>query len=393
MTGRRSCVPFLAAGILLLAGCSGEPTAPGTTAAAARPARLAVATPSLAAHGLYSRLPFPDSPDRLVANLQAAYQRMDVDGYRQLLSPDYLLELQPGTIAAYPDVGDGLDAREDRRCHERLFSGRDVTDPLAQPVPGVQAVRIETMMRLGTWTLSPSNDPIPDTRYAAYEVRLLFDRGPQFSTLVVQGMVLFYVVSRDSLWNGQVRPYYRLRGVRDVTDEGGAASQAPDELGVYLDGAGASNCGSRPAFAPFALYLLLKSPAGPTDGYECTVTMSGAPHSLLATTLPPGSLDMDGTADGFAVGSATPFVPDAGGALLLCTWEVLLGSGDPLPVLLGPATVPSLPGGWPVVASGSGLRRCSVASGRLELPVAVINGDCPPRFETVSLGALLCRYR
>lgn len=393
MTGRRTRVPVLAAGILLLAGCSGEPTATGPTAVAARPAGLSVATPSVATPGLSSRQPFPDTPDRLVANLRAAYERMDVDGYRQLLSPGYLLELQPGTIAAFPDVGDGLDAREDRRGHERLFSGRDVTDPLGQPVPGVRAVRVETMIRLGTWNLSPPNDPIPDTRYAAYEVRLLFDRGPQLPTLAVQGMVLFYVVSRDSLWNGQVRPYYRLRGVRDITDEGGAASQAPDELGVYLDGAGASNCGSRPAFAPFALYLLLKSPAASTDGYECTVTMSGAPHSLLATTLPPGCLDVDGTADGFAVGSATPFVPDAGGALLLCTWEVVLGNGDPLSCLLGPATVPSLPGGWPVVVGGSELRRCTIASGRLELPVAVINGDCPPRFEIVSLGALVCRYR
>ena len=398
MTGRRSWIPFCAAGLLLLAACTGEPTAPGPVAADGRPARPPVedragASSLIATPCLYSRPPFPDSNYLNVSNLRGAYERMDVDGYRQLLSPDYVLELQPGTIAAFPDMGTGLDVREDRRCHERLFSGRDLTDPLGQPVPGVRAVRVETLIRLGTWNRSPANDPIPDTIHAAYDVRLLLDRGPQFPTLVVRGMVLFYVVSRDSLWGGQVRPYYRLRGLRDMTDEGGAAGREPDELGVYLDEAGAAACGSRPAVSPFALYLLLKNPAAPTDAYECTVTMSGAPHSLLATVLPPGSFDVDGTADGFAVGSATPFVPDAGGALLLCTWEVMLANGDPLSCFLGPATVPSLPGGWPVVSGGSGLRSCAVASGHLELPVAVVNGDCPPRFETVSLGALMCRYR
>ncbi len=151
-----------------------------------------------------------------------------------------------------------------------------------------------------------------------------------------------------------------------------------DSFGVYFDTAGNTVESSAALFTPFNAYLLLMNPAGITDGYECTVNMTGAPFFALATVLPANSLDVDASAAGFAVGAAAP-LPTVNGAMLLCTWQLMVQATTPLSFYISQATLPSMPGGLPVVTGEGVLRRCGVASGDVTLPVARVNGaGLPP---------------
>jgi len=166
-----------------------------------------------------------------------------------------------------------------------------------------------------------------------------------------------------------------------------------DSFGVYFDTAGNVNSVAAPIFTPTPVYLLLMNPAGVTDGFECTVTPAGAPYFILSTTLPAGALDVDAAANGFAVGAASPFVNN-GGVMVLCTWSFMLQAATPLTFTISQATAPSLPGGLPVVTGGGVLRRCGVASGSVQLPVAQMNGTgtiIP--VETTSFGNVKSLFR
>lgn len=168
----------------------------------------------------------------------------------------------------------------------------------------------------------------------------------------------------------------------------------PDSFGVYFDVNGNSNVlPTQAAFMPFNVYLLLMNPAGTTDGFECTVTPTGAPFFALSTTLPAGSLDVDASANGFAVGAAAPFPTNAGGAMLLCTWSFMLQAQAQLQFFISQATSPSMPGGLPVVTGGGVLRRCGIASGSVTAPVASINGGTVVATEVSSFGNVKSLFR
>lgn len=163
--------------------------------------------------------PWPDTPDKLMANFQAIYEDMDFADFVQMLHPQYVTFLQQSTIDAFPDVGTTLDLEEELRIHERMFSKQDVTDPEGNLVPGVQSIDFQIFQRQGAWTVSPANDQIPNAEYALYDAVFEFDRGAGHTILKVQGAIKFYVVARDSLVNGVPKPYYRMRGQVDLTND------------------------------------------------------------------------------------------------------------------------------------------------------------------------------
>lgn len=208
MSGKlaRACVALAAvATVLLLSACSDDPA---PTPPVGPPAD------------------FPDTPDQLMANFQAAYEHMDPEQLMVTLHPQHLTYLQQETINNFPDLGPTLDRQEEQRIHERMFSGHDVTDPDGALVPGIQAVAFQTLQRQGNWALSPEGDTIPDTEMALYDVVILLDRGTNHTILKVQGSIKFYVVAHDSLIGGQTLPYYRMRGQVDLT-EGKAMEMTP----------------------------------------------------------------------------------------------------------------------------------------------------------------------
>ena len=151
-----------------------------------------------------------------------------------------------------------------------------------------------------------------------------------------------------------------------------------DSFGIYFDAGNSNNCTTGAVYTPFNVYLVLMNPTGNTNGFECTVTASGsAPNFALSTTMNgTGALDVDSTPNGFAVGAAANY-PVANGGLTLVTWSYMMtGAGD-MSFKIGPATIPSMTGGLPVVTGDGILRRCEVATCSAAIPVASVNGSCP----------------
>ncbi|MBK9776345.1 MAG: hypothetical protein IPP62_08320 [bacterium] len=151
-----------------------------------------------------------------------------------------------------------------------------------------------------------------------------------------------------------------------------------DSIGIYFDTGGNTNCAPVGMFVPTNIYLLLSNPAGPTNGFECTLTPVGVPYFILSTNLGPNTLDVDGSANGFAVGAASNY-PVVGGQIVLATLSVMLQGAGELAFYITDATAPSLAGELPVVTGDGVLRRCSVASGSVTIPVGGMNMSvCPP---------------
>ncbi len=165
-------------------------------------------------------LPWPGSADILMENFQTIYETMDITEYRKIMHPDFLTILQETTTEEFPDVGTTLDVNEELRIHERMFSGEALTDPDENFVPGVANISFSKFRALDTWALSPQDDIIPNALWAPFEVDFLFDRGQNFSTLKVAGVIKFFVTSKDSLHQGTTKPYFQMIGQVDLTNLG-----------------------------------------------------------------------------------------------------------------------------------------------------------------------------
>lgn len=168
----------------------------------------------------------------------------------------------------------------------------------------------------------------------------------------------------------------------------------PDQFGIYFDTQGNTVCGTAGPFVPTTVYLLLMNPRSATNGFECTVTATGVPHFILSTTLGgAGALDVDASQNGFAVGAAANY-PVVSGACVLVTFSLMLQTPGPLVFHIGPASIPSLPGGLPVVTGDGVLRLCGVASGDVNVPVAGFNTTmCGVSEEARSFGEVKSLFR
>jgi hypothetical protein len=167
-----------------------------------------------------SDLPFPGSPDVVMQNFQTIYETRDYDEFKLIMAPGFETILQQSTILGFPDVGETLDLNEELRIHQRMFSGDPVTDPNGDLVPGVANISFSRFINLETWADSAPTDPIPNSKWALYDVEFLFDRGQTFSTLIVEGTIKFYVTSRDSLHQGTMQQYHQMIRQVDLTSGG-----------------------------------------------------------------------------------------------------------------------------------------------------------------------------
>ena len=161
-------------------------------------------------------LPFAGSEDQVIANFRTVYEGMDFASFPDLMHPDFIMVLQPGTMEEFPDLGPTLDLAEETRIAERMFSGEPVTDPTGYLVPGIASIAFPVFERQGAWSDTPPTDPIPDSRSALYDVTILFQR-TGYSTLRVEGLMKFYVAGRDSFHDGADRVFYEMKGQLDLT--------------------------------------------------------------------------------------------------------------------------------------------------------------------------------
>jgi hypothetical protein len=177
-------------------------------------------TPSGPLVDLPETLPFPDSADQLMANFQTLYEDMDFQEYERLLAPEFETHLQEQTTHEFPGVGGTLDFQEEMRIHERMFSGDALTDQNGNFIPAVMAISLQGFRRAEDWAVAGPDDVVPGAEWAPYEVDILFDRGQQYSYLRAQGIIKFYVTSRDSVHRGSTKKYYQMVGQVDWTGLG-----------------------------------------------------------------------------------------------------------------------------------------------------------------------------
>lgn len=164
-----------------------------------------------------TRLPFPDSPDQLMANFLTIYETMQVYDYLRTMHPEFETILQPSTMFEFPDVGPTLSRYEEQNVHKRMFSTQAVTDPDGNLVPGVQAIVFDVFEKMAPWEIADPDGMFPDALWAPYQVSIMWDRGQSYSTMRVEGIIHFYVVSRDFEYKDEARQFFQMIGQVDLT--------------------------------------------------------------------------------------------------------------------------------------------------------------------------------
>jgi hypothetical protein len=170
---------------------------------------------------------------------------------------------------------------------------------------------------------------------------------------------------------------FLLLSVLMATAAFGYINYPTDTFAIYFDSGNFTEQIYVSPFVPFNAYLVLTNPASATNGFECTVTTSGtAPAFALSTTLNgAGAIDVDASPNGFMVGCSANY-PRLNDGCTLVTWQYMLTGPGILQFFINKATIPSLPGGLPVVTGDGVLRRCGVSSGEVTFPCACVNYEC-----------------
>jgi len=179
----------------------------------------------------------------------------------------------------------------------------------------------------------------------------------------------------------------------------------PDMLGIYFDLNADDNCITVPSNTPFFAYLILTNSTAPAiNAYEFSfvncvcagienlffMLASNIAHNVVAGVDVGSHTALEGQ---YIVGLAEALPTTE--ATLLHSWEFMMGAVLPVQMYIGPTTVPSLPGGLPVVqnAEGSILMTVGTSTGGPEIPVATMNTDCVVATENLTWGDIKALYR
>ncbi len=162
---------------------------------------------------------FAGSADSLMANFKDAYSGMDIEKYREVLHTDFRFIFNPIDVTRLNLPTSFITRAEDIATTTNMFSGNTIIKPAPEdPVPGVSKITITQLDRVGVWTDIGADDPdFPNTERAVYNLEMNIYRVDNATTFLIRGQQEFYVSHRDSTVSGQVKPYYQLRGQRDLT--------------------------------------------------------------------------------------------------------------------------------------------------------------------------------
>ncbi len=162
-------------------------------------------------------LPFPDTPDQLIANFKTVYTGMDFNAYRdEILSEDYTFVLQAETVEEFELSDNIYEYADELVIAQKMFSGQPNQDGVV-----LSTIEIQSLQPQGGWLDVPANDPYfggyPGARFRNYIIVSYFiAQGGDFR-YEVQGNVLFYVTSTEEMHEGALTPRYRLLGQLDQT--------------------------------------------------------------------------------------------------------------------------------------------------------------------------------
>jgi hypothetical protein len=157
---------------------------------------------------------FPDTEDVLMANFREAYSKMDLDGYRDVLHPDFRFMFQQLDIEHLGLPSDHWTREEELLSANKMFNGLG-------PTP-ISKINIDVMDPQTPWQDTGSGHPdFPDSRRRVYAISMEITR-PGDTTLMVTGLQEFFAVSRDSVVSGATVPYWELYGQIDRTEGAGS---------------------------------------------------------------------------------------------------------------------------------------------------------------------------
>jgi len=160
-------------------------------------------------------LPFPDTPDKIIANFKTVYTDMDINLYRdEILSPDYTFVLLNETVEHFGLPDNLFEFEDEIRITGKMFSG--------QPNEAgrvLSDIEIQVLQPQGAWLPVPDNDPYfggLGAQVRNYNTLIYFNMQGEFR-YEVQGNQLFYVAADTVMHDGALTPRYRLLGQLDQT--------------------------------------------------------------------------------------------------------------------------------------------------------------------------------
>lgn len=196
-----------------------------------------------------------------------------------------------------------------------------------------------------------------------------------------------------------------------LTPQLGQAQSFESQLGIYSDQVGtptAANYVATPNMAFYA-YLVLTDPVndnfnGATgtarpitqiDGYECKVVMpEGHGFFNLGITYPGDALNL-ATPPDYVVGFASS-VPVVGGAVVLCSWNLMVTDSEQYDITMNLTRFPSLAGAMSVLDAedtDDPLVPVYVSTNDFAVPVFSINGDAAIAVDNASWGDVKALFR
>jgi hypothetical protein len=193
--------------------------------------------------------PMPGTADQLMFNFKSAYDRMNVDEYRNALHPDFVFVFADGSPVA-PDAG-YFTRDEDLQSTTRMFDGEQGHDPDGLPKPGVRDIEFTEMTRLTAWEDVPEDDArFPGAVRALYDVQVVFYLDTEStSTITVGTQQMFYLKSVDEeQTDGSAEPHFYMIGQQDLDGRVSASIDTyswSEVKALYYRPAAASPAGSR----------------------------------------------------------------------------------------------------------------------------------------------------
>jgi hypothetical protein len=160
-------------------------------------------------------LPFPDTPDQLMANFKTAYADMDLAPYRdEVLNQDYRFILQDSTVEQFGLLDNIFDFADEVRIAGKMFTTQP--NSLGQII---SAIEMQIMQGQGAWTAVPEDDPDfggVGALVRDYSILIYFNVQGDFR-YETRGDQLFYVVADTVLHAGVMTPRFSLLGQSDQT--------------------------------------------------------------------------------------------------------------------------------------------------------------------------------
>jgi len=165
-------------------------------------------------------------------------------------------------------------------------------------------------------------------------------------------------------------------------------------IGMYFDEGATINCDNPGAVGALDLYLCLTNITSPDgiSGWECRIEITQGVY-ILETVLM-GYLPINfGSAPDYIVGLGEPLPWAPSMVVGVFTFGVFMP--DPIEIFIKPVVNPSIPG-VPAYADGANsdiLIPLVQSTGGPDIPVGVINGDCPVANEDATWGSVKSLYR